>query len=290
MHKYFKKNYIINIIAALTFGVFLITLITFNAFGESANNKKLTVLMYHSIIKDYSAKNKYILSLEEFKKDIQAIKDSNLKTVSIKEIKEYVSGKSDYFPDNAVLITFDDGHYNNYLYVYPILKDNNMTAVISIVGKLTEEADNEENQNPRYSYLNSTQINEMTESGIIEIANHSYDMHKITNERRGSSKSKKESNETYAEKFISDTSLTDKLLLERCALKTTVYTYPFGAISKQTDSLLNNLGYDITLSCEEGVNNVVKGMNLMRLKRYNRSGKLSSDKFFNNIIKLQKND
>ncbi len=286
MLKYFKKKLKINLISILTISAYFITMVSFKAFGESNGNKKLTVLMYHSILKDTSVNNKYILNLDEFKKDIEAIKDKNLKTVSIKQIKDYVSGKTDDFPDNAVLITFDDGHYNNYLYAYPILKENNMTAVISIIGKLTTDADSEESQSPRYSYLTSSQIKEMTESGVIEIANHSYDMHKITNDRRGSSKSKNETNDMYAERFIADTTLTNKILSERCSIKTNIYTYPFGAISKQTDTLLRKLGYDVTLSCEEGVNNIVQGMNLMRLKRYNRSGNISSDNFFENKLNL----
>ncbi len=282
MHK-FKKNEFIS--AIITFA-FFISLISSTVYGETVNKKKLTVLMYHSIIDDDTIKNKYILSLKEFEKDIKTIKNRNIKTVSLKEIKDYVSGNTDYFPDNAILITFDDGHYNNFLYAYPILKANNMTAVISIVGKLTENEDEESFQNPRYSYLNSSQINEMVESGVIEIANHSYDMHKITDERRGSSKSKNESKEAYAKNFTEDTSLTDKLLLERCSYQTDTYTYPFGAISKQTDGLLKNLGYSVTLSCEEGVNVITKGMSLMRLKRYNRSGNISSDNFFKNKLNL----
>lgn len=255
-------------------------------FSEKTDSKSLIILMYHSVLKSADLIGKYTISPDELENDIINLKSAGYEPVSLSEVRDYVNGSSDNFPNKAILITFDDGYYNNYYYAFPLLQKHNMKAVISFIGKMTEQCSAEEHQSPNYSHINYSQITEMYESGYVEFANHSYDMHKITNRRKGSSKSKQESSAQYENVFIDDTRRAEMLLQNKCSITTHIYTYPFGAISSQTDTILEKLGYDITLSSEEGINKICRGMSLYRLKRYNRPGTVCSKDFINKILKL----
>ena len=52
-------------------------------------------------------------------------------------------------PEKPIVITFDDGYYNNYLNVFPLLQEYQAKAVISIIGKETD----------RYSQLDENKEN-----------------------------------------------------------------------------------------------------------------------------------
>ena len=76
------------------------------------------------------------------------------------------SGKIE-LPDKPMLITFDDGYYSNYEYIYPILKQYQVKASIFIVtDKIGQEIDG-------IKYLGWEQCLEMQNSGLVEIGSHS---------------------------------------------------------------------------------------------------------------------
>ena len=62
------------------------------------------------------------------------------------------------------------------------------------------------------------------------------------------------------------------------------FTYPFGAISSDSMDIIKELGFKASLSCNEGINLIIKDPNcLYQLKRYNRPNNLSTACFFNKI-------
>ena len=67
------------------------------------------------------------------------------------------------------------------VYNLPVLEELGMRAVISVIGieadRYTDEPDLHEN----YAHCSWEMLREMSESGVIELQNHSYDMHHIRN-------------------------------------------------------------------------------------------------------------
>ena len=64
------------------------------------------------------------------------------------------------------------------------------------------------------------------------------------------------------------------------------FTYPFGAISKESIDIIKNMGFKASLSCEEGINYINKDRErLFLLKRNNRPSRINFEKFFSKLLK-----
>ena len=106
-------------------------------------------------------------------------------------------------PEKPIIITFDDGYYNNLGYAVPLLKKYNMKGVISIVGKYTDAFSETDEANLNYGNLRWKDINELISDGTIEFQNHTYNLHTIGT-RRGAMKKSSESLESYKNVLSND--------------------------------------------------------------------------------------
>jgi peptidoglycan/xylan/chitin deacetylase (PgdA/CDA1 family) len=88
-------------------------------------------------------------------------------------------------PPRAVLLTFDDGYLSFYTRVYPLLRAYNYPALLAVVGKWIEQPAGAAGQVygekatvTDASFPSWTQLREMAGSGLVEMASHSYDLHR----------------------------------------------------------------------------------------------------------------
>jgi peptidoglycan/xylan/chitin deacetylase (PgdA/CDA1 family) len=93
----------------------------------------LVILMYHRVLDHADEEEEYsqpglIVSRQVFDKQISFLaKDYNL--LSLENLMELLQNNKP-IPKRAVVITFDDGWRDNYLYAYPILKKHKVPATI----------------------------------------------------------------------------------------------------------------------------------------------------------------
>lgn len=257
-------------------------------FGEQGENvaeqRVLTVVMYHSVLK--SRKSEYIVSPEQFEGDLAAYKALGYATVTAKQLVSYGEG-TDSLPDKPLLITFDDGHYNNLYYALPLLKKYGYTAVINVIGGFCDYTSvSGDCHNPNYSYLTWEDIRELKESGVFEIGNHTYNMHKYS-PRFGVGRLKGESDEIYAAKIREDVGRLNGKLTEITGEQCLVFAYPFGRYNKVARATLSELGFKILLNCADGVNLINRGEaeDLLSLKRFNRNGFYTKERFVSALNK-----
>lgn len=246
----------------------------------------LPIIMYHSLLKEPAVKNQYVIHPDLFEEDLQYLKKHGYTTVLMQDLIDCTaSGKP--LPPKPVLLTFDDGFYNNYFYGYPLLKRYQMKAVISIIGKTTETFSESKDRNPAYAYLTWKDIRELNASGLVEIQNHSYNAHSNGKDRNGVSSNPGESRRAYRD-FLQDQVLTlQEKLQKHAGFAPTTFTYPFGAFDRRSEQMLKEMGFQATLICTEGVNTIKKGQpdSLYGLKRYLRPPGKSSKEFFEEISK-----
>ena len=249
------------------------------AFADEAvktDERAIPVLMYHSILK--SKKGTYFVSPEQLEKDISEIKNAGYEFVFPEEIIAFAEGRGD-LPEKPILLTFDDGHYNNMYYGLDILEKYSAKAVINVIGAFSEHSTvSGDDSNPNYSHLTWGQIGELYDGGFFVFGNHTYHMHSFK-PRYGIMPNTGESETEYAEAFRNDFLKNQEKLIAATGVKPTVFAYPFGRYNEKADEILKEEGIKITLTCNEGVSVVKKGEGecFLKLRRINRSGEYSTD-------------
>lgn len=227
-------------------------------FGET-NSVDLPIIMYHGLTKKDSNVNTYFIPVSSFENDLKYLKENGYTTVLMKDVIDYIDGNSE-LPDKPIMLAFDDGFKNNLEYGFSLLEKYDMKAIISIVGKYSEDFSDIEDDNPEYAYLTWDDIKKLNESGRIEIGNHSYDMHMLPKEkenkdkRKGASQVLGESDEEYKKKLVEDTKKTQDLLEKNCGITPTFYTYPYGEVCKMSEETMKELGFHATITCMDKTN------------------------------------
>ncbi len=242
----------------------------------------LPVIMYHHITEDKQKAGKYTVLKDELKNDLEYIKNNGYNTVTVADLINYVQGVKN-LPNKPIMITFDDGFESVHTLAYPLLTEYNMKAVVSVIGSVTEKYSQINDHNINYSNLTWDEINELNESGIIEIQNHSYDMHKSDNKsRKGISKLRNETTAEYKQILTEDLTRLQRLMNENCGFTPTAIAYPYGAYNKSTLEIIKACGFLCSFTCEERINKITAGSNetLYNLGRYNRESGIKTETFF----------
>ncbi len=253
-----------------------------NPLAAEATGTALPILMYHSVLRDQAKAGKYIVSPSLIESDLAYLVEHGYTAILPRELAEAVKqGKP--LPEKPVMITFDDGYLNNLTYILPLLEKYDMKAAVAIVGIYSEKFTERPDPNPAYAHLTWQDISLLDESGRIEIANHSYDMHKQS-PRKGTKRRPGESAADYYQALVEDTGKTQSLLEEYCGILPTTYVYPFGHISPESVPILREMGFTVLLTCTEKVNRIAGDPEvLFSLGRFNRASGASTESFMKRI-------
>jgi peptidoglycan/xylan/chitin deacetylase (PgdA/CDA1 family) len=143
-------------------------------------------MMYHHVNRE--PEDSISITPEHFDEQIKFLADSGYRSLHLCEFYEY--HKRWDIPDKLVLITFDDGYADNFLYAYPILKKYNMKATIfPVTTFIKDKADKRPPEKTTNfdllmktpfaksgldDFLSWAEMKEMEESGLIDIQAHSH--------------------------------------------------------------------------------------------------------------------
>ena len=250
--------------------------------AKPTSSLPLPILMYHHISTKKGDLGKYVISPEEFESDIVFLKSKGYQTVTVGEILNCIEKKLP-FPEKSVIITFDDGYLSFFEYAYPILQKHSCKAVLSTIGYYTELYTKTGERNPSYAHVTFEDITTMHLSGLVEIANHSYDMHNLSR-RKGISKKQNEDIATHRDIITKDILKTQELLKQNISFSPYIFTYPFGFHDKESEEIVASLGFKASFICEEKVNFIdYSNSTLFNLGRYNRASGTDFEKMWNNI-------
>lgn len=152
----------------LIFAIVIIFLfITLKPFRK---NVDIPILLYHDftlVLPDEDPDDfNYINTSKSFEENIKTLLDNGYTFLSFKDLNDAYLNKKD-LPSKPILLTFDDGYYSNYEYIFPILKKYNIKASIFII------TDNIGKTIDGKKYLTWKQCQDMYNSNLVEIFSHS---------------------------------------------------------------------------------------------------------------------
>jgi peptidoglycan/xylan/chitin deacetylase (PgdA/CDA1 family) len=253
--------------------------------SSSQQSVYVPIIMYHQV--KNSGFGKDVISPYEFENDLKYLADNEYTTVTIDDLIDYVYEGKD-LPEKPIILSFDDGYLSTYQYVFPLLKEYNMKIVLSVIGKCTDDFSNVVDININYSHMTWEQINEVDDSGLVEIQNHSYNLHRVCNGRYGCSQMTNEAFSVYEEVMKEDILTLQQKIASKIDKTPSTFTYPYGKYNSNTEAILKNLGFKATLTVKYGVNLVNRDdpETLFNLKRICRSHNQGIKKLLNEVMDL----
>ncbi len=281
--RHFLHLLIMDAVIVAVMALFVNTSSCFDTSGACDSSISLNILMYHSVSNEAMPCD-YIVSTQMLENDLQWLQKNGYKSVTASDLAEYVSGKASLEP-KCVMITFDDGFYNNLSDVLPLLEKYDYSAVVSVVGEYTDINAEKDPYVSAYSYLTWGDIDTLAKSDRIEISNHTYSLHK-NSKRLGAKRIAGETEEQYAQMLYADISKLQNEIYKNIGRLPICFAYPYGAISKESIPVLKEIGFLVTLGCQEKANIITIGDydSLYSLGRFNRPSDISTQEFMQNVF------
>jgi len=144
------------------------------------------VIMYHSVgIPNKKWQWNYLTCpYEVFDDQLRTMKKKGFNSISLQQLYDYMNEGTE-LPKKPVVLTFDDGYLDNWIFAYPLLKKYNFKGTIyinpefadprNIIRKNLEDTwngDHEINELESIGYLSWNEMKEMERERIIDIQSH----------------------------------------------------------------------------------------------------------------------
>jgi biofilm PGA synthesis lipoprotein PgaB len=243
-----------------------------------AQEHRFLVLNYHDIVGAEGAKppfNSMDVSIDHLEEHLAWLKNKGYKIVSVQNILDAAAGK-DALPDKAALLTFDDGYQSFYTRVFPLLKKYRYPATVALVGTWMDG--NVTADEPGKPLLSWEQVREMAQSGLVEIASHSYDLHKgvVANPQDNTQAAAVtrlyddpmlvyETDEQYRERINAALLKSAEFIFQHAGIRPRAMVWPYGEYNQITVQASREAGMPMTMGLVDGLNTIADISALRRL-------------------------
>lgn len=182
------------------------------------------ILMYHSI--NRAPESNLEIPPQVFQAEMEHLMNSGYSAISFVDLQKWKRGEP--IPDKPILITFDDGYLDNYTLAYPILKKLRIKATLFVVTDLVGKT----------NYLNWDQLQEMDQSGWIEIGAHTRHHVDLTKQTKA-----------VLEKEVLG---SKRILEERLGHGTLAFAYPSGRYNDIVVEAVQRAGFEFSVTTKPG--------------------------------------
>ncbi|WP_058302803.1 polysaccharide deacetylase family protein [Gorillibacterium timonense] len=215
-------------------------------------------LMYHDIsLKEQPGRSS--VTTADFRKQMELLRTEGFHVISMDEYVDFLLNKGKV-PDNAVLITFDDGYETFYTYAYPILKEFGYPATNFLIVSGVD--------NPKLAgspKLKWDQVRKMKQDGM-SFYSHTYNQHiTVPVDEKGSQKpalmhaqylkkeKRMETPQEYRDRITKDLAKANERLKAELDNTRNILCFPYGKYSLTTLEVAKSLGIEVMFTTMEGI-------------------------------------
>lgn len=186
-------------------------------------------------------------------------------------------------PPKAVLLTFDDAYLSFYTRVYPLLREFGYPAVLGVVGAWIDAPSGvavmygEKGTVPDASFPAWAQLREMADSGLVELASHSYDLHRgvpanpqgnvepaATTRIYDAATRTYEDDGAWRSRVRADLARNADAIERGTGRRPRAIVWPYGSYNDELVRMANDLGSPIALTLADGANTTDVPLNALR--------------------------
>ena len=144
-------------------------------------NSRFVSIAFHDVVDRREELTPDAVTTDQLVRFLEWLKGNGWTVLSLDDVAAAAKGRA--LPERSILLTFDDGYRSLYTRVFPLLQAYRFPAVAALVGRWMDGGadglvDYGTTRVPRSTFISWAEAREMQASGLIEIASHSWDLHK----------------------------------------------------------------------------------------------------------------
>ncbi|KLT73886.1 hypothetical protein PL75_00680 [Neisseria arctica] len=264
-----------SLIVAAVFGLLNISAQASGQIAKQAGEVRYGALCYHDVVdetrpgieygdeqREGDLQRKYYpqtITVQKLVSHFNWLKANGYTPVSWQQVIDAREGRGS-LPENPVLLTFDDGYESFYRLVYPLLKAYQYPAVFAVVTSWLNSPEGSlitygRQKLPRSAFVSWQQIKEMHDSGLVEIASHTDNMHySLTGNPFGSQfaaiqpgnyrNGRYETEQEYADRLRRDFRRSVESIARHTGVKPRVLVWPYGQFNETAERIAREEGLD----------------------------------------------
>lgn len=220
-------------------------------------SNQVAVLMYHQLVDQADKKKPQLLPVDQFEQQMKLLKEHGFHVITMDEYVDFMTAGT-AIPDNAVLLTFDDGYETFYTHAFPILKQYGYTATNFVI---VASIDNQTGK-PKLTW---DQMREMKQAGM-SFYSHTYNSHRqrpidangtakpmLTRHLYMKDQERVETDEEYIGRITGDLATAEKRLREELGNTRSIVAFPFGAYNEDVLRVLKTLNIELSFTVKQGM-------------------------------------
>ncbi len=199
---------------------------------------RIPVLMYHRIVASPALNSKHGIwvTTSNFEQQLRSLRQRGFTSITLRQYDEFRRGVGP-LPAKPIILTFDDGYEDNYIFAFPLLQKYESKAVIFTTGDLKRRTNYWDVDEPRLPLLSVKQMREMANAGI-EFGSHTVSHSKLT--------------EIPILAALREIARSKEILEQTLSSIVTSFAYPYGAFHDQVKHLVAQSGYRYAVAGDEG--------------------------------------
>jgi len=195
------------------------------------------ILCYHRF---GPGQGKMVVSASQFEAQLEWLARNHYQVLKLSDLPGFLAGET-ALPQRSVIITIDDGYETVHRYAFPLLKKYGFPATLFVYADFVGARD----------ALSWAQLQELAESGLVDIQAHSKSHRNLIEQAAG------ESDAAYRQSIEAELRLPRAILdrkLGAMGVKMHYFAYPFGDANELVLEAMQRQHYDLGLTVIPGGN------------------------------------